>query len=136
MLVDHGIYFDDLEAQHAAVVGDDFHRQMSFAIGRAAADRGADAGGVFGVDPIHVERDVIAGGAASGHTQRFFHYRSHATLVDVAHGEDADAGAADILFFDGVDVADADQNAVFGMDFGREVEDVGKFGRANAEQRG
>src|SRR5277367_5899905 len=109
MFVDHGINFDDLKAQHAPVVGDNFHGEMRLAICSATAHRSADAGRVFGIDPVHVERNVIAGSAASGHAQSLFHHGAHAAFVDVAHGEDSDAGAADIFFFNGVDVAHAHQ---------------------------
>src|SRR5580704_4461874 len=94
VLVDHGIHFDNLEADHAAVIGDDLHGEMGFAIGRAAADRSAYAGRVLGINPIHVERNVIAGGAAPGHSQSFFHDGAHAAFVNVAHGKDSDASAA------------------------------------------
>src|ERR1700734_2761936 len=106
MFVDHRIYFHDFEAQHASVVGNDFHGQVCFAIRGAATHRRAHAGRIFGVDPVHVARNMVAGGAASGHAQSFFHHGAHATLVDVAHGEDADAGPAHVFFFDRVDVAD------------------------------
>src|SRR5208337_5219743 len=105
-LVDHRIHFHDFEAQHASMVGDDFHGEVRFAISRSAPDRSADAGRVFGIDPIHVERDVIAGGAASGHAESFLHNGAHAAFIDVAHGEDFDSGFADVFFFEVVDVAD------------------------------
>ena len=38
-----------------AVVGDDFHGQVSFTIGCTATNRRAYAGRIFGIDPIHVE---------------------------------------------------------------------------------
>jgi hypothetical protein len=125
VLVDYGVDFDDLEAQEAAVVGEDFHGEMGFAVGGAATDGGADAGGVFGVDPVHVEGDVVAGGAAAGGAKGFFHDGAHAAFVDVAHGVDlGDAGAADVFRFGGVDVADADEDGVFRRDFGRVAKDV------------
>src|SRR5258707_417341 len=108
MLVDDRIHFHNFKARHAPMVGDDFHREMRFAIGGAAPDRSADAGRVFRIDPIHVERDVIAGGAASGHAESFLHDGAHAAFVDVAHGEDLDTGFTDIFFFKAVYVADAD----------------------------
>src|ERR1051326_4166669 len=136
MLVDNGIDFHDLKAQHAAMVGDDFHRQMSLAVGGSTAHRSADAGSVFGIDPIHVERDMVAGSATSGHAQGFFHDGAHAALVDVAHGEDADAGAMNVFFLYRVNVADADQHAIFRLDLGREIEDVPQFRGPQAHQRG
>src|SRR5262245_2070508 len=120
MLIDHRIYLDDLKAGHSAVVSDDFHGQVSFPITGAAAYRRAYTGGVFRIDPIHIERNVVAGGAASGHAQRFFNHRAHTALVDVTHGVDLDPGLLDVLFFPHVHVAHTDQDAVFGMYFGGE----------------
>src|SRR5439155_3600982 len=104
------------------MVGDDFHGQVRFAIGGAAAHGSADAGSILRIDPVHVEGDVIAGGATSGHTQSFFDDGAHATLVDVTHGKDFDSGFADILFFDRINVANADQHAVFWIDLWRTIE--------------
>ncbi len=109
MLVYDRVHFYDFHAQHAAVVGDDLHRQMRLTIGRAAADRSSDPGRVFGIDPIHVERDVIPGGAASGHAQGFFHDGTHAALINVAHGVNLNARTADVLPLDGVNVAHTDE---------------------------
>src|SRR5438552_17176867 len=111
VLVDDWVDFHDLEAGHAPVVGDDLHGQVGFAVGGAAAYRRAYAGSVFRIDPIHVERDVVAGGAAAGHAQRLFDDGAHAALIDIAHGEDFDAGAKNIFFFGGIHVADTDQHA-------------------------
>src|SRR6266849_5926602 len=118
------------------MVGDDFHGEMGFAIGGAAPDRSANAGRVFRIDPIHIERDVIAGGAAAGHAESFFHHGAHAAFVDVAHGEDFDAGFADVFFFKVIDVADADEHAIFRLYFGREVVDVAEFDGRKAHERG
>src|ERR1700731_4660936 len=105
------------------MIRDDFHGEMSFAISGTAPDWSADSGRVFGIDPIHVERHVITGGAASGHAESFLHDGAHAAFVDVAHSEHFDAGFADVFFFEAVDVADADEHAIFWLDFGREVID-------------
>src|SRR4030095_6957716 len=104
MFVDHRIHFDDFETQHAAVVGDDFHGQVSFAISGAAPYGSAHARGVFGIDPVHVEGDMIAGSAASGHAQGLFHDGAHAALVDVAHSENFHSCTANVFLFVGVDV--------------------------------
>src|SRR5271156_6198441 len=109
---------------------------MSFAIGGAAPDRSTDAGRVFGIDPIHVERDVVADGAVSGQAERVFHDGAHAAFVDVAHGEDFDSRFADVFFFKVVDIADADQHAIFGRHFGREVVDLAQFGGTESHERG
>src|SRR5215469_644790 len=78
VLIDDRIHFDDFKTEHAAMVGDDFHRQMGFAVGRSPAHGSTDARGVFGVNPVHVERDVVSSGAASGQTEGFFHDGAHA----------------------------------------------------------
>src|SRR5579862_2224931 len=91
VFVDDGIHFDDFEAQHAAVIGNDFHGEVRFAVSSAAADRSAHAGRILRIDPVHVERNVVPGGAAPSQSQRLFHDGAHAALVDVAHREDADA---------------------------------------------
>src|ERR1700674_3095223 len=135
VLVDDGIHFHYFEARHASMVRDDFHGEMRFAISGAAPDRSADAGRVFGIDPIHVERDVITGGAAFGHSESFLHHGAHATFVDVAHGEDLDAGFANVFFFEAVHVADADEHAIFRLYFGREVVDVAEFEGRKAHDR-
>src|SRR5208283_5212627 len=108
----------------------------SFAIRGAAPDRSADSGRVFGIDPIHVKRDVIAGGAAPGHAERFLHDGAHAALVDVAHGEDFDSGFADVFFFKVVDVADADEHAILRPHFGREIVDLAKLNGRKSHKRG
>src|SRR5579864_6225430 len=135
VLVDDRVDLDDLKAGHASVVGDDLHGQVGFAVAGAAAHRGAHAGSVFRIDPVHVERDVVAGGAASGHAQGFFDDRAHAALVDIAHGIDLDPGLFDVLLLAGIDIAYAHQDTVFRLHFGREVVDVGEFRRAQAQDR-
>ena len=110
------------------MVGDDFHGQVRFAVSGAATDGSANAGSIFRIDPVHVERDVVAGSAASGHAQRLFDDGAHSALVNVAHSEDFDSGFADILFFDRINVANADQHAVFWIDLWRKIEDVSEFG--------
>ncbi len=118
------------------MVGDDFHGEMRFAIRGASPDRSADAGRVFGINPIHVERDVIAGGAASGHAESFFHDGAHTAFVNVAHSENFDSGFADVFFFKAVHVADADEHTIFRLYFGREVVNVAEFDGRKAHDRG
>src|SRR6201987_1894984 len=107
--------------------GDDLHGEVSFAIGGAAPYGSAHAGRVFRVDPVHIERDVVASGTAAGHAEGFFHDGAQAALIDVAHGEDFHSGAADGFFFMGVYIADADQHAIFRMHLRRKVKDVAQF---------
>ena len=114
------------------MVGDDLHGQVGVAIGGAAAHRRAHAGSIFRVDPIHVERDVVAGGAAAGHAQRLFDDGAHAALINIAHGEDFDAGAENVFFFRGVHIAHAHQHAIFRRDFRRKSENIGEIRRPQA----
>src|ERR1700741_1906392 len=97
---------------------------MCFAVGRAAAHGSSYAGSVLRVDPIHVERDVISSGSPTGHAESFFDHSAHAALVDVAHGEDADAGLVNVLFLDGVNITHTDQHTILRPHLGREVVDV------------
>src|SRR5437588_7112463 len=97
VLIDYGIDLDNLKADHASMVGDDLHGQVCFAIAGATAHGCPYTGSVFGVDPIHVERDVITGGAASGDAEGFFDNDPHATLVDIAHGVDFNPDVANGL---------------------------------------
>src|SRR5471030_324829 len=100
---------------------------MRFAVSCAAADWSADTRGILRVNPIHIEGNVIAGGASSCDPKSFFHDGAHAAFVDVAHGEDGDSGLADVFFLDVVDVTDSDQDAVFGVHFRRESENIRQF---------
>src|SRR4029077_6207395 len=77
-----------------------------------------------GVNPIHVERNVVAGGATAGRAQRFFDDGAHATLINVAHGVNLDPGFADIFFFRVINVAHSYHDAIFGLDLGGEAHDV------------
>src|SRR5882672_12717497 len=110
MLVDDRIDFNDFKAGHASVVGDDLHSQVGFTITGATTDRRSHTRSVFWIDPIHVQRDVITGGAASHHAQRLFDDSPHAALVDVAHGVNLDADLVDVFFFAGINITNADHN--------------------------
>src|SRR5712671_566755 len=118
MFVNHWVDLDNLKAGHAAVVGDDLHCQVGFAITGAAPDRCSHARSVFRIDPVHIERDVVAGSVASGNAQRFFNHRTHAAFVNVAHGVNLNAGSLDVFLFAHVHVAHAYEYAVFRMHFG------------------
>src|ERR1700750_2322724 len=98
---------------------------MGFAIGRPTADRRAHTGRVLGVDPVHVERNMIARSSSPRGTQSLFHDGAHASLVDVAHGVDlADAGAANVGSLCRVDIAHTDEDGIFRCDLWRESADV------------
>ena len=103
---------------------------MAFAVAGAATDRRSHTRRIFWVNPIHVERDVIAGGAAPGGAQGFFNDLAHASLVNIAHGIDLNASLANVFALPRINIAHAHQHAVFCMDFGRKIVDVGQFCRA------
>src|SRR5690242_3634870 len=135
MLVDDGIYLDDLEAEHAAVVGDDFHCEVRLAIGGSAADGRAHARSIFGIDPIHIERHVITGSPFPSQARRFFHYRAHPTLVDITHGENTNSSATDIFFLNGIDVAHTHKYAVLRSNLRRKSINIAQIRRTEPHQR-
>src|SRR5580698_267773 len=123
--VDDGIDFDDFEAEQTAMVGENFHRQVGFSIGSAATHRSAYSWSVFRVDPVHIERDVVASSAVPSGLQGLFHHCPHTALVDVAHGIDlGHAGAPDVFALGGVDVAHTEDDGVLRGDFWRVAEDL------------
>src|SRR5579872_848562 len=136
VLVNHRIHLDNFEAQHAGVVGDNFHGQVAFAVGGAAAHGSAYAGRVLGINPVHVERNMVAGSAAAGHAQRFFHHYPHAALVNVTHGEDFHAGLADVFFFETVNVTHAHDDAIFRQHLGGKAENIRQFRRSQSHDGG
>ena len=97
---------------HGFAVGDHFHGEMGFAVGDAAAHGRADAGSVGGIDEIHVEADGDAGGVVHGVFHGVGHDFAHAALVDVAHGENVDAGFFDESAFVGVEIAHTDEDDI------------------------
>src|SRR6266852_3405314 len=129
VFVENGIDLDDFEGNHGLGVGDHFHGEMGFAIGDTAAHGSADAGSVGGIDEVHIEADGDAGGVVHGVLEGVGHDFAHAALVDVAHGEDVDAGYLDDLSFLGVEIAGTDDDDVAGLGFGLEAEKVDEFGR-------
>src|SRR5260370_23152028 len=109
---------------------------MGFAVGDAAADGSADAGSVGGIDEVHIEADGDAGGVVHGVLESVGHDFAHAALVNVAHGEDVDAGFFDDFTFLGVEIAGADDDDVAGLCFGLEAEKVDEFWRTVAHDGG
>ena len=79
---------------------------------------------------------MVTSGVASGEAQRLFHDGAHAALIDVAHGKNLDAGFADVLFFRGVNVSRTHQYAIFGCNFGREIENISEFRWTKPDKRG
>src|SRR5215468_33838 len=109
MLVDHGIHFDDLEARHATVIGDDLHSKVSLSVRSTTAHGSPNSRRVFRVDPVHIKRHVITGRTASHCAQCLFHHRTHAPLIDVAHRVYlGDTGSANVFLLGLIDIANAD----------------------------
>jgi hypothetical protein len=54
-LIEKRVDLDDLKRAEAAVLGDHFEGEMSFAIGCSAPDKGARAGSKPGIDHIYVK---------------------------------------------------------------------------------
>src|SRR6266581_3744058 len=97
---------------------------MGFAVGDAAANGGADAGSVGGIDEIHIEADGDACGVVHGVLQGFGHDVAQATLVNVAHGEDVDAGFLDDFAFLRVEIPGTDNDDVARLGLGFKAEKV------------
>src|SRR5256885_13755025 len=102
---------------------------MGFAVGDAAADGSADTGSIGGIDEIHIEADGDAGGVVPGVLEGVRHDFAHAPLVNVAHGEDVDAGFFYDFAFLGAGIAGTNDNDVAGFGFGLETGKIDKFGR-------
>src|SRR6266852_1568694 len=130
VFVENGINLDDFEGNHGLGVGDHFHGEMGFAIGDTAAHGSADAGGVGGIDEIHIEADRDAGGVVHGVLESLGHDVAHAALVNVAHGEDMNAGFLDDFAFLRVEITGADDDDVARFGFGLEAEQVDELGSA------
>ena len=118
------------------MVGNNLHGQMRFAIGRSAAHRRAHSRRDLGIDPIHVQRDMVPGCSVSGRAQGLFHYCSHAALVDVAHGIHGHASAANVLPLRGVDLPHPYQHRVLRRNLGRIAENLRQRFRPQSQQRG
>src|SRR5437868_4617398 len=120
MLVENGIDLDDFQTDHRFAVSDHFHGQVSFAVSDSAAYRSAYAGSVGGIYEIHVEADGDAGGVVHGILYGVGHHFSHAALVDVAHGEDVNAGFLRDFALVGIEIARADDDDIARLGLGLE----------------
>src|ERR1700722_12822448 len=109
---------------------------MGFAVGYAAADRSSDAGGVGGIDEVHVEADGNAGGVVHGVLYRVGHDFAHAALIDVSHGENVDAGFFGDLALVGVEIARANDHDVAWLSFRLESHKINEFRSAVAHDAG
>src|SRR5258708_24025776 len=105
---------------------------MGFAVGDAAAHGSADAGSIGGIDEVHIEADGDAGGVVHGVLEGVGHDFAHTALVNVAHGENVNAGFFDDFAFLGVEVARTNDDDVAGFGFGLGAQKGDEFGRAVA----
>src|SRR5258708_12694438 len=105
---------------------------MGFAVGGAAAHGSADAGSIGGIDEVHIEADGDAGGVVHGVLEGVGHDFAHAALVNIAHGENVDAGFLHGFAFLGVEIAGPDADGVARLGFGLEPIKVAPLGRAPA----
>src|SRR5215469_14905930 len=100
---------------------------MALAVRSPSPYRCTDARRIFWVDPVHVERDVIADGSSSGETQSFFHHCTHSAFVDIAHRECMNTGTLDVVTFVRVHIADAHQHTVVGLYFWTKSENIAQW---------
>jgi hypothetical protein len=114
--VQNGVYFRDVHREHFARIMQEFHREVALTVGSAAAYAGSYAGGVAGIHAVYVEGEMESGGAVAGDADRFLDHAAHSHLVDVAHGESADALFADRVALSRIEVTDADQHGARGID--------------------
>src|SRR6266576_1890973 len=130
VLVENRIDLNDFEGNHGLRVRAHLHGEMGFAVGDTAAYGSANAGRICGIDKIHIEADGDASGIVHGVLEGFGHYVTQAALINVAHGEDVDAGFLDDFPFLGVEIASADDDDIGGFGFRLEAEEVDELGRA------
>ena len=93
---------------------------MRLAIGGAAADRRAHPGGIGGINEVHVQADGNASRVVHGVFQGFGHDVTQAALVDIAHGEDVNAGFLYDFAFLGIQVARSNDYDIARLGFGLE----------------
>src|SRR5712692_3267029 len=130
VFVEDGVDLDDFEGNHGLGVGNHFHGEMGFAVGDAAPDGSAHAGSIGGIDEIHIQADGNACRIVHGVLEGVGHDFAHAALINIAHGEDVDAGFLDDFAFLGVEVARTHNDDVAGLGLGLESEKVDEFGRS------
>src|SRR5882672_3925888 len=103
---------------------------MRFAVGHTTADGSPDAGSVGGVDEIHIEAHCDARRIVHRIFQRVGHYFTHPALINIAHGEDVNAGLFYDFAFLRVQIPRTDDDDVTWLGFGLESEQVDELRRA------
>ena len=88
------------------------------------------------VHEVHVQAYGDAVGVVGGVFQGVGHDFAHAALVNVAHGEDANAGFFDQAALLGVEIANAHQHDILRLDFRLEAQQVNQLWRAVAHYGG
>jgi hypothetical protein len=109
---------------------------MRLAVIEAALYRRANAWRDRGIADVHVERDVDAGCALAGQLHSLLRDGRDALAVDVLHREHVDARIPDSDLLAFVQIANADEHRVGGMDLWGSPADSGQLRRLAAEQRG
>ena len=87
-----------------------------------------------GSQPSQVEADVKSGSAVIHDLECLARYPAHSELVDFAHGERRDAGLADELALEIVDIAYPDEDNVLRVDSGVGAQNAGQFRISVAQQ--
>ncbi len=108
---------------------------MRFSVGHTTADWSPDAGSVGRIYKIHIKTDGDARGIVHRIFQRVGHHFAHAALVNVAHGEDVNAGLFYDFAFLRVQIPRTDDHDVAGFCLGLESEQVDEFRRAITHDR-
>ena len=129
-LVEEGIDLDYFEGSHSAVGGDYLEGEMGFAIGRAAADQRARAGGETRIDHVDVKRHGVTAGSLRSDRHRVLDAFGHPTPVDVTHREEivAKSKLFDLRTFAGIDITSSDVGEVFGVELWSVAAQIDEFG--------
>src|SRR5487761_298419 len=109
---------------------------MSFPEGKPSLYGRSHTRSICRVHNVHVERYGESCGSIRAESDALLHDRAHTLFVNVAHGEDMNAGAFDGPPLASVHVSHADQNAAAGADFRGEAINPGQSLWSHAEQCG
>src|SRR5215467_6065452 len=100
---------------------------MSFAVSGSAAHGCTHSGGVAWIDKVHVNGQVESDGAIASEPDGFVHDGAQAPLVDIAHGEGANAGFFDVRLFHLIHIAQADNDGIARVDDRSVTGEVSEF---------
>src|ERR1700733_3230673 len=105
---------------------------MSLAIRNAALHWRPDAWRLARIHGVHVERNVKSRGAIAGHANRFLKDRSHAALIDVAHGKSMNPGMLHNVALLAIHGPDPHHRDIVRLLLGRVSENIGQSHRPMA----